>query len=437
MKVISDAGRVRPAFTPSHHFLILSLAWFSALTGCTADPGSDDGGSVAPILVSVTDSSGVEVVTNSGDGWDAESAWRIEPDLQVGELDGPLAFGRISWVAPAPGDGMLVLDAQSRLVHVFDSSGRPVRSFGGEGDGPGEFRRPAAVMSVYGGRIAVSQGFPPVLHWLTLDGEHEGTTRLPGARDEAGTRTAGSFGLWQVTPAGRVFVQAQVIDPGAEDGEMPVVLLEVDRNGASAPDTIAEWTWKAGFGDEPIRMFEPVHTWMPRSDGIVILSPGLPYELQWYDAAAGLRRIVRRDLDSAPVTNRHRELAVAEMREGMESGGAPDDMIEDMLDRVEFEAVLPPVLRVWVSEPDGRVWVGVHDADRLDPEGGRPFSSWVNAWDVFERDGPYLGRVPAPDGFTLRVVTADALYGVWEDELEVPFARRYRVVRPDTRISGD
>ncbi len=437
MKVINDAGRVRPAFTPSHRFLIWSLVWISALTGCTANPGSDDGGSAAPVVVSVTDSSGVEIVANSGDGWDAESTWRIEPDLQVGELDGPLAFGRISWVAPAPDDGMLVLDAQAHLIHLFDSDGHLVRSFGGEGDGPGEFRRPAAVMPIDGGRLAVSQGFPPVLHWLTLAGKHEGTTRLPGARDEAGTRTAGSFGLWQVTPAGRVFVQAQLIDPGAEDGEMPVVLLEVDPDGASAPDTIAEWIWKAGFGDAPIRMFEPVHTWMPRSDGIVVLSHGLPYELQWHDASDGLLRIVRRDLKLSPVSDRHRDRALTVMREGMESGGAPDDMIEDMLDRVEFEDVLPPVLRVWVSEPDGRVWVGVHDADRLDSEGGGLFSGWVNAWDVFERDGPYLGRIPAPDGFTLRVVTQDALYGVWEDELEVPFARRYRVVRPDTGSSGD
>jgi hypothetical protein len=59
-----------------------------------------------------------------------------------------------------------------------------------------------------------------------------------------------------------------------------------------------------------------------------------------------------------------------------------------------------------------------------------PRSGWANALDVFERDGTYLGRLPLPEGFLLRVVTEDALYGVWEDELEVPFARRYRVIRP-------
>jgi len=403
--------------------------------GCTTGPGSDDGSSAAPVIESVTDSSGVEIVVNSGAGWSAESTWRIEPELQVGERDGPLAFGRISWVAPAPGDGMLVLDAQSQLVHVFDSSGRPVRSFGGEGDGPGEFRRPAAVMPVVGGRIAVSQGFPPVLHWLTLDGEYEGTTRLPGSRDEAGTRTAGSLGLWQVTPAGRVFVQVQVIDPSAEEGEMPVVLLEVDPDGVAPPDTIDAWTWQPGTGDRKIRIFEAYSSWMPRADGAVLLSHGSPYQYEQH-TSSGVERIVRRDVQPAAVTDVHRRLALAELRESMTSGGAPPGVIDEIVSRVEFESAVPDVLRVWVSEPDGRVWIGVHAAELFDGTAG-PSGGWINAWDVFERDGLFLGRIPAPAGFTLHVVTENALYGVWKDELDVPFARRYRVVRPDTGTSGN
>jgi len=82
-----------------------------------------------------------------------------------------------------------------------------------------------------------------------------------------------------------------------------------------------------------------------------------------------------------------------------------------------------------VSEPDGGLWIGVHDPDLFASEADRPLSGWANALDVFERDGRYLGRIPLPEGFTLRVVTEDALYGMWEDELEVPFARRYRLIR--------
>ena len=427
MRSTCHMGRNGPADPHSMLAVVLALASVALWGGCSS--GDATGGSAADRnSASVTDSSGVEIVTNRGPGWEPSEAWRLEPDLQVGEVDGPLAFGRINWVAPGPGGGLLVLDGQSHLVHVFDSPARPLRSFGGVGEGPGEFRRPASITALADGRVAVGQGFPPVLHWLTADGDYLSSTRLPIARDEAGTRTAGSFGVWQVTTSGQVFIQVQVIDPGADDGKMPVVLMELDPEEASPPDTIARWTWNAGFGDQTIRVFEPIPTWMPRSDGVIVLSRGAPYEIEWRDSAE-LVRATRRDIASLPVTARHRELAISGMREGMAEGGAPADRIDELIDNMEFESSVPDVFRVWVSEPDGRLWIGVHDSRLFEDADEVPEGGWANALDVFERDGLYLGRIPMPDGFRLRVVTEGALYGVWEDELEVPFARRYKLIR--------
>jgi len=428
MQSILQKGRNRPVCSRPALSVALTLACAALWGGCSSG-GQESGPARDSNSVSVTDSSGVAIVSNQGPGWSPAEAWRLEPDLQVGEIDGPLAFGRINWVAPAPGGGMLVLDAQTHLVHVFDSIGRPVRSFGGEGEGPGEFRRPASVTALDDSGFTVGQGFPPVLHWLTAEGDYLRSSRLPIARDEAGTRTAGSFGIWQVTASGRVFVQVQLIDPGAEDGEMPVMLLEVDPEGTAEPDTIATWSWNANFGDQAIRVFDAIHTWMPRSDGMVVVAEGAPYEVRWRDASAGLVRVTRRDVDPVAVTSRHRDMEIARMREGMSQGGASDDVIDDLVDRVEFESSVPDVLRVWVSEPDGRLWLGVHDADVFQNAAEPPDGGWANALDVFERDGRYLGRIPMPEGFRLRVVTEEALYGIWENELEVPFARRYRVLR--------
>ncbi len=427
MQLTFRKGRNRPVRV--HPFLsaVLTLAC-GALSGGCSSAGQDDTGEEAN-GVTVSDSSGVAIVANRGPGWSPDGAWRLEPDLQVGEIDGPLAFGRINWVAPGPDGGMLVLDAQTHLVHVFDSTGRQVRRFGGEGEGPGEFRRPASVTALDDGSFAVGQGFPPVLHWLTGEGGYLRSSRLPIARDEAGTRTAGSFGIWQVTPSGRVFVQVQLIDPGAEDGEMPVLLLEADAEGVLPPDTVTAWTWSANFRDQAIRVFDAVHTWMPRSDGTVVISEGTPYEVQWHHPSNGLVRVTRREIDPVPVTPRHRDMETARMREGMSEGGASDDMIDDLLGRVEFESSVPDVLRVWVSEPDGRLWLGVHDDGLFENATEPPDGGWANALDVFEPDGRYLGRMPIPEGFRLRVVTEEALYGIWENELEVPFARRYRVLR--------
>ena len=431
MQYTARSGPTRLPHRNEKHRIFLPLVCAVAWLACV--PGEGDSGSTPDQdAVSVVDSSGVEIVTNRGEGWSPGEAWRLELDLQVGERDGPTSFGRINWVAPGPPGVMLVLDAQSHLVHAFDSAGVEIGRFGGGGDGPGEFQAPAVVTSLADGRLAVAQGFPPVLQWLTAGGDYLGSTRLPIARDETGMRTAGSLALWQVTSAGRVFTQVQVIDPAAADGEMPVALMELDPAGDALPDTIAEWTWNAGLGSEPIRVFEAIHTWMPRSDGVVVLSPGTPYEIQWRDPSSGLRRVMRRKLPAVAVTDRHRRLAIAEMREGMAEGGASESAIDEMLRKVVFESTVPDVLRVWVSQPDGRLWIGVHDAEIFSRQEGITNGDWVNALDIFEREGQYLGRIPMPEGFKLRVITEGALYGIWEDELEVPFARRYRITQPNS-----
>lgn len=435
-----DRGYPRgPAHLASFHVDAVHRSWLPALllaaAACSAEVGTGASADREAVVATTSDSAGITIVTSEGPGWGLAEAWSLEPDLQVGELDGPLAFGRINWVSPGPGDGMLVLDGQSHLVHVFDSTGRHLREFGGEGDGPGEFRNPAVVTPVTGNRVAVGQGFPPVLHWLDLDGVYLHSTRLPGARSEAGNRTAGTFGAWQVTPAGTTFAQVQVIDPSADGGEMPAALLHLPSGENATPDTVAEWTWRTSFGDSPFRMLEPIHTWMPSGNGVVV-APGAPYEYREYSADGTLRRIVRRAVEPLAVTDEHRTRALDDFRENMESGGAPQDFIDQMIDRAEFGSTVPDVMRVWVSEPDGHVWIGVYD-QALAEAAPEPTGITTNAWDVFAPDGTYQGRIPVPDGFRLTVVTADVLYGVWEDELEVPFARRYRIVRSDERGATD
>jgi hypothetical protein len=394
----------------------------AAVSACAGDEDTTVSGSG----VEVRDSAGVEIVWNHGGGSVGAELWRLEPDLQVGEQDGPLAFGRIRWVAPGPAEGMLVLDGQSSLVHVFDSIGAPVLTFGGAGEGPGEFRRPATVTRLSDGRYVVAETFPPVLHWVSGDGTYERTTHLPLARAESGTMTAGTFGLWQVSSGGRVFVQVQVVDPSAPAGRMPVYLLEVHPEDGTASDTLLRWTWNAGQ-KQAFRIFEPITTWMPRPDGTIALSAGSPYEIELRETSYGLLRLVRRDIEPAEVTGKHRSYEEDRLRRSMASGGATTRTVEEMLAEAVYEPTVPEVLRVWVSDPDGRLWIGVHDRRRFLEEGTLAGNGWANALDVFEKDGRYLGRLALPAGFRLTAVSRNTLYGVWSDELDVPFARRYRV----------
>jgi hypothetical protein len=393
----------------------------AGLTGC----GGGTAGGSSPAVVS--DSAGIRLVVNTGRGWREEDAWRLESVLQVGELDGPPAFGRIAAVTPRSEGGVYVLDAQSGLVSSFDESGAPVAQFGGEGDGPGEFRNPNYVTEMADGRLAVAESFPPRLHWFSADRQFERMTRLEDGAVENGTRAAAVFAIWSVTDAGEPYAQISVFPmTGAKETLNYVLRFSADPASQAPPDTVTRWTtdFELRLADSEVPMFEPRHTWVLGRDGALYLSPGSPYEIRVFTGAGILSRIVRRRVPAVPVTDEVKDIALAELRKSMERGGAPAEMVDRFVANAAFEDVLPSVQRVWVSEPDGRLWVGVYDGARflgVDRPG---------AWDIFAPDGTYLGRLPVPEGFRLTAVTTDAVYGVWENELKVPFARQYRVVRP-------
>jgi hypothetical protein len=48
-------------------------------------------------------------------------------------------------------------------------------------------------------------------------------------------------------------------------------------------------------------------------------------------------------------------------------------------------------------------------------------------FDVFDAEGRYLGMVAMPDRFTPLRFVGDAVYGVWQDELDVQYVVRLRI----------
>lgn len=65
-------------------------------------------------------------------------------DLEIGELEGddPYLFARVFAIATDPAGRILVADGPAHEVRVFAPGGAFLFRLGGEGDGPGEFRRP-------------------------------------------------------------------------------------------------------------------------------------------------------------------------------------------------------------------------------------------------------------------------------------------------------
>jgi hypothetical protein len=126
---------------------LAALLGFALLASCTQDAMDQD----APHLSAVAerDSAGIRIVESPGTVLDIALPWVVDsvPDLELGQVDGGGAsqFHNISGVAGLSDGGFVVVDGGSQELRWFDASGQHVRTSGGPGSGPGEFRRPLLV----------------------------------------------------------------------------------------------------------------------------------------------------------------------------------------------------------------------------------------------------------------------------------------------------
>ena len=94
------------------------------------------------------------VRTVSGSVWGEDAT--LVPEVSIGELDGPeeYLFGSVRSIAVDDDHNVYILDGQARHVRVFDSAGTYVKTLGGPGEGPGEFKVPIG-LAISNGRLLV------------------------------------------------------------------------------------------------------------------------------------------------------------------------------------------------------------------------------------------------------------------------------------------
>ena len=381
----------------------------------------------APPSVTVADSAGIEIVTSRGPGWNPEEAWRLELDLEVGDTEGPNAFGRLIDVAPRRAGGFWVVDGQARRVRGYNDAGAEVLAFGRPGAGPGEFRSVGRLAERSDGGISVGGRAPVELYRFDASGTPLGAELVPPdlyrrlPSDDAVDRPplGPTMGRWGFAADGTAFVQAVTLDAPVDELIRSDVLVR-PGDAANPPVRFASWASPAMIGGPggDVPLLRPEASWSPLSGGGVWFTPGDAYELRRYEAGGELESVLRRPSSRQPLTPAIRSAYLASLR-----ADADEPSTIAMLERAVFPDSLPATAGLWMSEADGHLWVGVLD----------PAQPWrregPNALDVFDAGGGYVGRLPIPDGLRPTRITSDHVYGVWEDELDVARARRYRIVR--------
>lgn len=377
-----------------------------------APPGAAEG----PVH---TDSAGVPVVVNPAEP-PGGAVWRLAatPRLEIGRADGApeellfQAFGGLV----LSGGGIVLANTGTFELRFYDAEGRRLRSVGGEGDGPGEFRRLQLAGSITGDSILAFDSrlrrvtvFAPdgaVARVVPVSAEVDGALRLIGALAD------GRIVLGTVLPVPR--------ETGVAREPLRVGILSAD--GTS-------WTPLGDFPGREVSVagssagsssfsspFGPNVRQVAAGDRIVV-GTNDAFSLRVHDASGRLMRLIRqnRPLRPADPDEIARVLEPARARSADRPGG---ERMLAAIDQLPLHETLPAFAQLLLDRT-GHLWI-----QEFPGSGARPTD-----WQVFDPEGVLVARVGLPDGLEILDVGPDYLLGRVSDDLGVERVRLYDLER--------
>lgn len=151
----------------------------------------------------VRDSAGVRIVENVPA--DTAETWSLgDPLLEIGAVQSSVEYqlDGVGDVARGPDGAIIVAERGSRELSVFDSTGRHVRTAGGEGGGPGEFRFLSQLAWLPGDTLAAWDLRQNRLSLFTPDGEFLRARTLTPTNDALSLRLLGVLESGHLVAAG-------------------------------------------------------------------------------------------------------------------------------------------------------------------------------------------------------------------------------------------
>ena len=406
------------------------------LTGC-ADASS---GRVDLAVTRDTVGDTIIVRTEAGSVWGETR--RMVPDVTFGVLEGPdhYMFGGIAALAVSPDRRIYVLDAQVPAVRMYGPDGSFVRDIGRVGEGPGEYERPDAGLAYLpDDRLVLRDpGTGKLLVW-DAEGRHLADWRLP-----YGGGFSSSNGFFQ-DREGHLLSFA-VTNLGEAVTEWKYGLIRFTPEG-EVRDTLPypEWDFEpwqvsgqheGSFSTTSVP-FSPQREVAYSPLGYFVGGVSTDYRIESFGPGSRVLRI-ERVWDPVPVDPTEARIRRLQIEKNFRdrfpgwSWNGPD--IPD---------AKPPFEDILVGE-DARIWVRVPtrserfmeaaevaEEERATGRTVNPFRSRI-VFDVFSPDGDYLGRVEAPEGFSMSprpVFRGDHVWAVTRDEFEVQRVNRF-VLQP-------
>lgn len=388
----------------------LASALLGAVASAACIASEPDAGVPA---ATVRDSAGVTLVENPAVPADARTGWTLgaEPLVEIGALEGAEAeqLYRVRDATRLADGRIAIVNSGSQEVRVFDATGAHLRSWGGDGEGPGEFRDPTSIAPWPGDSLAVWDRRLRRLDVRPTSGEPGRTVTYPSLGEVATPVFS------HLLDDGTMVVSAiRILDGELENGlsRLPIVAAVVDGDG----ELVHSLGEHAG-GEVYIRVRgESVDILaVPVARNIVMGGAGAEsliaqtdrFELKFWDAEGRLTRVVR-------VAEPARPLPAGERARLIDSqvDQAPEPMrprIRTMLEEIAMPDTLPAYTDV-VRDATGHHWVRVF---RL------PYETGSAGWIVLDEAGQVVGRIELPPALDVYEIGADYILARATDELGV------------------
>ncbi len=327
---------------------------------------------------------GITIVSNPKAPLYGPGALELKEDLSIGEAGGAneYTFARAWYLAVNEGGDIFVMDQGDTCVKVFSKNGTYLRSIGRKGQGPGELQNPNSLHLTKDGRLI----FEDFVRGLNVFGP-DGTFRefLP----------ATAFVDILVTPDGRIVARVNTIEadrPGKEIRVFDSVL----HQQAAFPF----------FPDEPrdpqvIKPFAGRFCWaLTAGDDLAVSYEG-GYEIDILSLDGRLHRRIRKEFDPVKITKEEVD-GVQERLRGR---------------KADIPAAHAPLQGLWADD-EGRLYVKTNERT----EDGKSLY-----YDVFDRDGRCLAKLPIPLNIRPQAWKGGKMYSLEEDAEGFQRVKRYNV----------
>ena len=365
------------------------------------------------------DESGPRVIENTlASSWQSTGEWTLEEDLR---LYGPPGgyFGAIGALATDSRDNIFVLDGFAQEILVFDSEGAHLRTLGGQGEGPGEFRMAQALAMGPGDTLWVTD---PMTRRYSVFGPDGGFARVLTRRINGGAAAErcslaedGSYLEWATR-----FPNEERTGQLSDIDLLHIYPVRVSPDG-DQQDTLPRLEFTQTMADMPsMGMRRPV--W---------IGPALRRTFNcsgsfWF-AQSGEYRLYKRTLDgdttviASLVDARPADVDEADRDEVRQAFEGRPAVLADQLRALPGKK---PIIEAMFVDGEGHVYI-MPETSRVEPG---------TAIDVFREDGTFVGRLAVPEAVKptdlwTAHATPEYLLLSGADDAGTPYVTRLRIRR--------